>query len=44
MLAHASGGMQGTTSAHAENTYDWLYGVVFAWNYLRARGEYKNTG
>ena len=34
----------GTTSACAENTYDWLYGLVFSRNYLRVRGEYLSNG
>ena len=36
------GGANGTTSAHAENTEPSPTGPIESWNYLRARGEYKN--
>ena len=32
--------LTGTTSAHAENTVCKFFCVIYAWNYLRARGEY----
>ena len=37
------GGCLGTTSAHAENTTIWRSPAA-AWNYLRARGEYREDG
>ena len=38
-----TGGERGTTSAHAENTTIWRSPAA-AWNYLRARGEYREDG
>ena len=34
------GWVWGTTSACAENTATWRQKPVYAWNYLRVRGEY----
>ena len=34
------GDHEGTTSAHAENTFEHAFGGQGGWNYLRARGEY----
>ena len=34
----------GTTSAHAENTTHTDLASTLRWNYLRARGEYANSG
>ena len=33
---------EGTTSAHAENTWTLTIASWPHWNYLRARGEYTN--
>ena len=41
MLALAKGGMDGTTSAHAENTTPPRGSCENPRNYLRARGEYQ---
>ena len=40
MLALAKGGMDGTTSACAENTRGRAWGPRYPRNYLRVRGEY----
>ena len=41
MFGHGLGGIQGTTSAYAENTHPITHTTHVRWNYLRVRGEYK---
>ncbi len=41
MFGHGLRGIQGTTSACAENTQFFIVYVYFLVNYLRVRGEYS---